>query len=497
MRQKLIDKNKNVEEPVLKPKNSKSLPENDFPSLSQLLFNKEISIEDWKLGLKEHSNTLSNLLINGDYETFQQYMESTSKSLLEMELEVKKETDSSISLVEQSDIATIDYKGFLQELLQLAILIEHSTIPPYLTALYSIKNGTNEWASQVVRSIAVEEMLHMIMVCNVMNAMDIQPSVNAPENYPVYPMQLPLNVDFYVGLEKFSQNSVSTFISIESPTSPLVEAPVYQDPLMGVKLFGIEEIARTDGHWNIKNLEEYIKMYVNTIGEFYDLVFFFIVLFQALDYYRTTGKWPSSFEEINTGGIFKGNPKKQIRPEQYYGSGGKLHTVESLKGVIEVFEEIKGQGEGADGTVFSVDPSQFGEGFELAHYFRFKEIFHEHLYSGGDYKPFMDKDGMMPVSTPPVGNELLIDWSAVYPIKSNFKIEEVSSNASLSRMVNEFNKTYKKLLDAIQHAVEGKHEELEKSIIIMYALKEQAVNLMRQPLSSVENAAPTFEYPID
>ena len=31
----------------------------------------------------------------------------------------------------------IDYKPVLQDLLQTAILIEHSTIPPYLTALYS------------------------------------------------------------------------------------------------------------------------------------------------------------------------------------------------------------------------------------------------------------------------------------------------------------------------------------------------------------------------
>jgi hypothetical protein len=92
----------------------------------------------------------------------------------------------------------------LQDLLQTAILIEHSTIPPYLTALYSIKDGTNALASQIIRSVA-EEMLHMIMVCNVMNAVNIQPSVNRPQNYPSYPMKLPMNVDFYVGLETFHQ----------------------------------------------------------------------------------------------------------------------------------------------------------------------------------------------------------------------------------------------------------------------------------------------------
>lgn len=114
--------------------------------------------------------------------------------------------------------------------MQTAILIEHSTIPPYLTALYSIKDGTNALASQMIRNVAVEEMLHLIMVCNVLNAINIQPSVNRPQNYPTYPMKLPMNVDFYVGLETFSTNSIATFIAIESPSSPLIKAPKYSEP---------------------------------------------------------------------------------------------------------------------------------------------------------------------------------------------------------------------------------------------------------------------------
>lgn len=484
MRQKLIHKNKHTN--TTAPSNKKALLQrqaNEQPSLAEVLTEGSLSKEEWHAGLKWHSEKVANLLLSENLEGFEKYMKETADTL--------KADGASL---DQRGIGKLDYQPLLRELLQLAILIEHSTIPPYLTALYSIKDGANAWASQVVRSIAVEEMLHMIMVCNVMNAVDIQPSVNAPQNFPSYPAKLPLNVDFYVGLEKFSPNSVSTFIAIESPSSPTVEAPVYQEPLRNMNLKSSKP-TEPSGHWSMEELEDFIQTHLRTIGEFYDFVFFIIVIVQAIAYYLEHGEWPRSFEQLNEGGIFKGDPKKQIGPEQYYGSGGTLHTVKDLRGVMEVFEEIKGQGEGADGTIFSTDPSQFEEGFEPAHYFRFKEIFHEHTYAGGDYHAFTDSEGMMPITTPPTGEELPIDWSAVYPIKANLKMEDLASNPALYGQAKAFNKTYKELLDAIQAGVEGRHEELEKSILIMYALKEQAINLMRQPLTAQENAAPTFEYP--
>jgi len=247
--------------------------------------------------------------------------------------------------------------------------------------------------------------------------------------------------------------------------------------------------------WTLENMKDFIMKNVHTIGEYYDVVFFYIVVFQIIAYYKANGKLPQTFEELNKGGIFTGDPAKQIRPEQYYGSGGKLYPVDALEGVILVFQEIKGQGEGADDSIFDVDPSQFEEGAELAHYFRFKEIFHEHFYLGGDYRPFTDENGMMPVTTPPVGKPLPVDWNAAYPMKPNPKMSDYQSNPQLFEQGKQFNVTYKKLLDAIQAAVEGHSEELAKSIMYMYALKEQAIGLMSQPLTSQYNAGPTFEYP--
>ena len=91
----------------------------------------------------------------------------------------------------------------LQSLLQTAIEVEHSTIPAYLCALYSIKDGTNQAAAQIIKSVVLEEMLHMILAANVLNAIGGHPSINHQEFVPNYP-HVPL-FHFEVPLMKFSQ----------------------------------------------------------------------------------------------------------------------------------------------------------------------------------------------------------------------------------------------------------------------------------------------------
>jgi len=482
MRQRLIQKTEQ-RETLLKSTQAagRNAMVSDTISLQSVLFDGTISKEDWTAGLKHHYKTVTSLLLNDDFVAFDNYLNTQFGQVA-----------TGVSDKPKTALKNLDYRPILQDLLQTAILIEHSTIPPYLTALYSIKDGTNASASQIIRSVAVEEMLHLIMVCNVMNAVSIQPTVNRPQNYPTYPMKLPLNVDFYVGLETFSTNSIATFIAIESPGNPLVKAPTsdHDSTLLFAKSAEVQE----NNFWTLQNMKDFVLVNADTIGEYYDIVFFYILVFQIFAYYKEHGTFPRTFKELNTGGIFTGDPTKQIRPEQYYGSGGKLHPVEALEGVIAVFQEIKGQGEGADDSIFDMDPSQFEEGAELAHYFRFKEIFHEHYYLGGDYSPFTDENGMMPVTTPPVGKPLSVDWNAAYPMKANPKMSDYADNKELYAQAHEFNKTYRRLLDAIQSAVEGNQKELEQSVMYMYALKEQAVGLMNQPLNAQFNAGPTFEY---
>merc|ERR1719271_2010441 len=77
--------------------------------------------------------------------------------------------------------------SYAKALLQQAILVEHSTIPLYLSSLYSIIN-TSAPASLAIRSVVIEEMFHMATAANVLNAVGGAPSIDAPDFIPQYPL---------------------------------------------------------------------------------------------------------------------------------------------------------------------------------------------------------------------------------------------------------------------------------------------------------------------
>jgi len=67
-------------------------------------------------------------------------------------------------------IARINALESLREHLQWAIELEHFTVPPYMCALYSLDAIRNPEASEVVASVLVEEMLHITLAANLLNA---------------------------------------------------------------------------------------------------------------------------------------------------------------------------------------------------------------------------------------------------------------------------------------------------------------------------------------
>src|SRR5271155_84563 len=95
-------------------------------------------------------------------------------------------------------IKTLDQ---LRTYLNKAMQLEHATIPPYLTALYSIHPGTNSDAAHILRVVAVEEMLHLTLAANVLNAVGGKPNLSAKGFVPSYPTYLQTGeTDFEVGL---------------------------------------------------------------------------------------------------------------------------------------------------------------------------------------------------------------------------------------------------------------------------------------------------------
>src|SRR5262245_3360794 len=106
----------------------------------------------------------------------------------------------------------------LQQHLQWAIELEHATLPPYLTALYSIKDGSNQEAVEIIHSVFLEEMLHLTLAANILNAVGGSPNLDHPGIIASYPTFLPHSNDaFEVGLLKFSKEALEVFLQIERP----------------------------------------------------------------------------------------------------------------------------------------------------------------------------------------------------------------------------------------------------------------------------------------
>jgi len=215
----------------------------------------------------------------------------------------------------------------LQNDLQIAIQLEQATLPPYLSAYWSINpNATSAGAAAAQNSILTvinEEMIHLAMACNILNATGGQPSINGSNPafpVPAYPGPLPghskTSNPFVVNLAPVSPASLQTFMDIELPQyDDLVQPP--------------------DG-WA-------------TIGEFYDEI---IALIQSLT--------DSDFQMTTNGQATDAN--NPTPP----GSGSIL-TVNSVATALAAINEIILQGEGT-----KTNPDS-GPG-ELAHYFQFQQV---------------------------------------------------------------------------------------------------------------------------
>jgi rubrerythrin len=111
----------------------------------------------------------------------------------------------------------------VRDALQNAVKLEHATIPVYLYGLYSLAAGKNVEIGKILESVVVEEMLHMTLASNVLNAIGGSPQIDLPDFIPKYPGPLPGGVQggLTVALAPFSMTQLETYLSIEEPDDPL------------------------------------------------------------------------------------------------------------------------------------------------------------------------------------------------------------------------------------------------------------------------------------
>ena len=330
----------------------------------------------------------------------------------------------------------------LREHLQTAIELEHATVPAYLTAMYTLKEGTNREVALVLRSVVVEEMLHLTLASNVMNAVGGSPSINSKKFVPEYPTRLPHSANlFEVELERFSEAAIHTFMKIEHPafhtgTKPKPEPDQY-----------------------------------HTIGQFYEAIV------KGIEYLC---------RELGEQKVFTGHDSRQVTPEQYYGSGGRIVVVHNLDTARSALFEIINQGEGSeDGHDVWEKPNKdiLDPRDQPGHFYRFDEIRQQCYYKNGD-KP-----------EKPTGDPLKVDWKAVCPIRANSKSADFPEGTEIRMVLDDFNRAYKDLLNALHCTFNGEPELMAQSIPLMYDLGYKAKAISNIPIpGSDETVGPSWEW---
>ena len=302
---------------------------------------------------------------------------------------------------------------WLKDSLEIAVQLEFTTIPPYLTAFWSIVNKSDPVA-RAIRNIFKDEMLHFGIACNLLAGIGGSPVINSADVVPKYPTSLPGGVaeSLIIPLQRLSLDAADLFMKIERPE--------------------FEPLA--------------LEVAPATIGEFYTRI-------------------QSAFETVQPA---------FTQERQVEGDLG-LTKINSSAEARSAIDKVKLQGEGSkiapDGTS------------ELAHYYRFGEIFHQRRIQ-------KDQAGKWHFDGP------AFPLPEVFPMaeipKGGYKESEVSPETW--QLLEGFDRGYTDMLGLLQKTWENADPgSLDAAIEAMRDLRTPAVALMGIPRSSgTGNYGPCF-----
>jgi hypothetical protein len=239
----------------------------------------------------------------------------------------------------------VEHREQLWSLLVEAAQIEHMIMCQYLYACFSLKTEPDEGLTaeqadavarwqQILTGIAIEEMLHLALVMNVMTAIGAAPSLARP-NFPRHSEFLPPGVEF--ALLPFGGDSLTHFLYLERPegmerVDAAGFAPAAPPP---APVAGAEVMPRVQGFLTVGHLYRGIE--------------------QGLD--DLAGR-------LGERVLFVGEPRAQATPDRF--RWPQLIAVTGLASARAALDEIIEQGEGARGD------------WRPAHYGRFFGIWNEY-----------------------------------------------------------------------------------------------------------------------
>lgn len=215
--------------------------------------------------------------------------------------------------------------AWIKSALQTAIALEHATLPLYVAATYSLK-VQNFTAYNLIRSIAMEEMVHMAAVCNILAAIGGTPQIkNLDPAYPSHGLPGGAEPDLFVCVAALSRPQLKNFMRLEAPVSLI-------DP-------------------------QYAHEKYESISNFYTAIRVAIV----------------HNAEVVRAAIRTGGKSNQVGDNIGFSTIVWSDKTDCMESILAAIDSITAQGEGLVESVFHADG---GSEAEESHYARFAQIYY-------------------------------------------------------------------------------------------------------------------------
>ena len=317
-------------------------------------------------------------------------------------------------------------------LLQTAIGVEFGTLPPYLYALFSIPPGKNAEAVARIRSVMLQEMVHMCLACNILNALGGAPTLTPP----IYPGPLPGDIGPHgkpldIHLLPLSRDAMEQAMKIEEPEK------VPDFPVLKATLAAAPQAM--------------------TIGQFYT----------ALDAFLQT--LPAEAWHAN---------RNQITDDQFF--AGQIFAVNDYADANRAITLIVSEGEGAPDN-----PLDFQN--DIAHFYRFGEVFYDRVLTKA---PGTEKGYTW--GPEPLG----VDWDAVFPAICNPGKHDFSKDPPAAQAAQAAcDAAYAVMVEELQRAVSGEPARMGNAAQAMFDLRMAMLVAFKTPLADpTKVSGPTFRY---
>ncbi|XP_028414929.1 uncharacterized protein LOC114538017 [Dendronephthya gigantea] len=373
----------------------------------------------------------------------------------------------------------------LKHLLQTALQLEHSTIPPYLTGYLSIKKGYNTEVKSMLKDILIDEMHHLAQVSNILNAIDGNPNLFAEHFVPSYPSYLPGGVhpEVKITVNKMSMLQIrNVYMVLETPSKELEENGLINaiDEITKNTLYNptnakstySEDPACADVltlYNDVVMKSENILTNHNTIGDLYTTILIVMAKLQCAGLLKFDGKK----NQLEVGGK----------------SGKKVMKVYDFGTAVQAIKNIVKEGEGSSPC------NPLDQNTDLSHYYKFASMANKrHIKT-------IQKDSKVETTDPDheclgskastfayIGKKLPFDEDGIWPIVNNPMMSMYKEGSRVEILAKLFSKSYWRLLKLLQNVFDGKTYLFGDSVAKMKDLLIHGNSLVQMPIE--ENGNP-------